>query len=172
MKNYLKYFSIKYLRTKFTKENFKALFQKIISLKISSPKIALSIALGIFIGLALPIGLQTIAILPLATLMGCNIFLASGAALISNPITVFPIYYSAIKLGGYLTGIQLSWKRIDAAISNPTWSNISTLGNDGLVVFFTGSIIEGIIGAILFYFISLFFVKKWRSKHPATGNIS
>lgn len=171
MTNLKKYFTVSYIKTLFTKEKIKEFIKRIISLKASSPKIAFSIALGIFIGLMIPIGLQTIILIPIATLLGCNIFLASGATLISNPLTMFPIYYSAVKIGEFLTGINLSWDRIEVAIMNPTWNNILSLGNDGLIVFFTGSFLEGVVGGVIFYLAALYLIKKWRKKHlPAISN--
>ena len=171
MRNIKKYFTIRYIKTLFTKEKIKEFIKRLVSLKATSPKIAFSIALGIFIGLMIPIGLQTIILIPIATLLGCNIFLATGATLISNPVTMFPIYYSAVKIGEFLTGINLSWSRIEVAMTNPTWNNILSLGNDGLIVFFTGSFIEGIIGGVIFYLVALYFINKWRKKHLPAINV-
>ena len=146
------------------KETLKEFLHNLISLKISSSKIALSIAIGIFIGLMIPIGLQTVIIVPLATLLGCNVIVATTSTLISNPITMLPLYYTAIKIGEFLTGKSLSWDNFETVISSPTWGNLTSLGGDGLLVFFSGSTLMGIIFGVITYFITLNIIIKLRER--------
>lgn len=172
MKNIIAHFSIKNIKSSFSKEKIKHFLHKLVTLDASPSRIAISAAFGVFIGLLLPIGLQTIVILPLATLFGFNIVLALTASLISNPITMIPLYYTAVKIGEFITGISISWNRFEILFEDPSWSNLFSLGNDGLAVFFSGSFLMGLTAAILTYFLILFLVIELRNRKTRKGTSS
>ena len=151
----LKKISLKELKNIFKKEKLKEYLHKLVNLKATPGKIAFSVALGIFIGLLIPMGLQTIFIIPLAMFTGSNLIVAYTATLISNPFTILPIYYLSVKIGSYFTKINFTWNEFNAVINNPTYNNIIKLGSDGMIVFFTGAFLQAIIFSALFYFISL-----------------
>ena len=169
MKNIIAQLSFKNIKSYFSKEKIKHYLHKLVTLDASASKIAFSFAFGIFIGLLLPIGLQTIVILPVATLLGCNIILAMTASLISNPVTMIPLYYSAVRIGEFITGITISWNRFEVLFENPSWGNLFTLGNDGLAVFFSGSSLMGLAGATLTYFAILYLVTELRKRRVKKG---
>ena len=155
MEELKKIFTFQELKNLFKKDKLKEYLHKLVNLQATPAKIAFSIALGIFIGLLIPMGLQTIFIIPLAMATGCNLIVAYAATLISNPFTIIPIYYLSVRIGSYFTHINFSWNEFNTVINNPTYGNIVKLGADGMIVFFTGSFFQAIIFSALFYFISL-----------------
>lgn len=155
MEDLKKIFSIKELKNIFKKDKLKEYLHHLVNLQATPAKIAFSIALGIFIGLLIPMGLQTIFIIPLAMFTGSNLIIAYAATLISNPITIIPIYYLSVQIGIYFTKINFTWTEFNAVINHPTYSNIIKLGSDGIIVFFTGAFLQAIVFSALFYFISL-----------------
>ena len=155
MEDLKKIVSLKELKNVFKKETLKEYLHKLVNLQATPGKIAFSVALGIFIGLLIPMGLQTIFIIPLAMFTGCNLIVAYAATLISNPVTIIPIYYLSVKIGTYFTKINFTWDEFSTVINNPTYGNIIKLGSDGIIVFFTGALLQAIIFSALFYFISL-----------------
>ncbi|MCF8242043.1 MAG: DUF2062 domain-containing protein [Melioribacteraceae bacterium] len=147
-----------------SKKDIKKFLKKIVSLNAKPSHIAFSIALGIFIGMLIPIGLQTVIALPFALMLECNLFLTMGATLISNPVTVVPMYYSAIRIGEYLTSSEISWDKVNRIFEYPTFQNFADLGKEGLIIFFTGSFIQGIIAALIIYLITNQFVVYARKR--------
>lgn len=63
--------------------------------------VALGLALGVFFGLLFPVA-QIIAAAAAALLLRANIPAAVGSTLITNPITVAPLYYGAYHLGAWM----------------------------------------------------------------------
>ena len=124
MEELKKIISLKELKNIFKKDKLKEYLHKLVNLKASPAKIAFSIALGIFIGLLIPMGLQTFFIIPLAMFTGSNLILAYAATLVSNPFTVIPIYYFSVQVGSYFTKINFTWNEFNFVITNPTYSNI------------------------------------------------
>jgi len=146
----------------FNKEKLKRFIKKILLINAEPWRIALSVAIGIFIGLFIPVGFQTIITIPLALFLQCNLFLATTATLISNPLTVVPLYYLNIKIGSFFTSIQISTDEFINLTSNFSFDSFQKLGADLLIVFFTGSFVEGLVAGILSYFIVLQSVKFYR----------
>jgi uncharacterized protein (DUF2062 family) len=152
------------LKKKLNKENIKKILNRegfknyvvgLLRLKVHPTKIAFSIALGIFVGLAIPMGLQTFAIIPLVLLTNSNLFLAWAATFVTNPLTFIPIYIFSYKVGENILGNPISANYIDLIISDPSWNNVWNLGSEGLVVFLTGLFVIGTLGAAISYVLSL-----------------
>ena len=145
-------------------EKIKLFLKKTLRLKVKPWRIALSLALGVFIGLSVPIGLQTIVATPIALLFQCNLPLTLTATLVSNPVTVVPLYLLYFRIGEFLTSIQIPMILIDNVMQSPTFDNISQLSIDAVFIFFVGSLLIGIIGGIFTYFISLRIIIWYRIK--------
>lgn len=164
MKEFRKIISHENLKNIFKKNKLRNNIQKLVTLQATTKEIAFSIALGIFIGLLIPMGLQTVFIIPLAAATGSNIALAYTATLISNPFTIIPIYYSALQIGSYLTKINFTWNDFNIVIINPTYGNIIKLGSEGLAVFFTGALLQAILFSAFFYIISFKSIEYLRKR--------
>ena len=108
-------------------------------------------ALGMFIGCAVPFGLQLIVAVPLAMMMRISKIGATLGTFITNPITIFFIYpaqtYAVNRLlfdgslsFSYLT--QMEW----------TWQSVRRLGAEAVASFFIGGLLLAIILAPITYF--------------------
>ncbi len=123
-------------------------------------KISLSIAIGIFVGLAIPMGVQTFFIIPFIILFRANFILAYMATYISNPITILPIYYSALRIGEFIIrdflGIKIiiNFNKVQQLLNYFTFDKLILLGKEFLITFTIGLIIQGIIVTILIFFVS------------------
>ena len=126
---------------------------KWILLESDPGKITNSLVLGLLIGLIIPIGLQSVVAIPVSLLINCNIVIVLTATLISNPLTVVPIYYSAFLIGESLTGLEVPWSVIEEHIENASIENWYSLGGDVLIILLTGVLIQGIVISGLAYFI-------------------
>lgn len=128
--------------------------------------IARGVAIGFMVGMVIPFGLQV----PIAILLA---FIFKGAKIpafactwVTNHVTVFFIYPVQCWIGSYLIGnpLQLAKveKQLDAVINERTWASLSALGGQVVASFFAGGFLFGIILAVPGYFISLYWVKKYR----------
>lgn len=123
-------------------------------------KISLSIAIGIFVGLTIPLGFQTFFIIPFIILFRANFIIAYTATYISNPITVLPIYYSALKIGEFIIHnffkmkVMINFSKVQQLINNFSFDNLFFYGKEFLITFIIGLFIQGIIITILIFFIS------------------
>lgn len=138
---------------KINKASIKYYYYKLLNLESTPKEIAFSIALGIFIGLLFPIGLQTLIAIPIALLFGSNILLTLTATLISNPITMLPIYYAAISLGKYITHIEINWTTVNRFLSSPSFNSFISLSSNGLIVFFTGASVMALFFSVTIYLV-------------------
>lgn len=65
--------------------------------------VATGIAIGLFIGLAIPVAQILLAAIA-AVALRANVAVAAAGTLVTNPLTVPPIYYAAYQLGAWATG--------------------------------------------------------------------
>ncbi len=65
---------------------------------------ALGIAVGLFVGLGIPFGMQMVALGLLRLLFGFNSVLAFLFTWVANPVTLVPLYYGYYRLGCLLAG--------------------------------------------------------------------
>ncbi len=149
-------------------------------------RIALGMALGIFIGILPIMGIQMTVVAIIALPLRGNLKAAVAGVWISNPITFIPMYWGYYKFGLlFFPSRQVSWERfteIIAAAAEWDWSNVcgSTvkildLGADILIPMWTGATILAFAFGIPTYFVTKRFVvshrarkaaKKERRQHP------
>lgn len=67
-------------------------------------RIALGVAVGMFVAWTPTIGFQMVLTVLLATLLGANKLVGVPCAWISNPLTLVPIYYPNYRVGRWLLG--------------------------------------------------------------------
>ncbi|MGI9342432.1 MAG: DUF2062 domain-containing protein [Gammaproteobacteria bacterium] len=94
---------------------FAALFSHPTFFSVSRRSIAGAIWIGLFVGL-LPIPGQTVLAILAALLLRVNVPIAAITTLITNPVTMGPIFYATYSLGRTILGIppqdfniELSW---------------------------------------------------------------
>lgn len=137
------------------------LFKRFVSVSKDPRHIAFSISLGILFGIIIPIGLQTLIIVPIAAILRANVYLSTSATLITNPITVVPIYYLAFKIGSYLTANELNWFEIEKIMNNPSYNNLSSLGSNILFPLLLGNLIFASVLSIIIYFAAFYIMKSY-----------
>ena len=127
-------------------------------------------ALGMFIGCAVPFGLQLIVSIPLALMMRVSKVGATLGTLITNPITIFVIYpaqtwaVNRLLFGGSLTFqrlMDMEW----------TWPSVRHLGAEAMVSFFLGGLALGMILSPITYFLVRRIVLRHRSKWQKKNSI-
>lgn len=114
----------------------------------------MSMALGMFIAIFIPLGLQVWTLAMLLIMIRFNILIATLITLISNPFTILPIYYSAIVLGETITGQNFPWQSFDLFIKDPQIDHIIHFGLDGVFIFLSGLFVMGLLLAIVTYFLA------------------
>lgn len=121
----------------------------------SNPRLtALSMSLGVFVAILVPLGLQSFAFVGLMAIVRYNIIIACTISFITNPLTFLPLYYIAIKIGEFLIGDTFPWKYFNAFIDKPDWSYLLKFGWKGTVILFAGLILLTVIFTPLTYVLS------------------
>ena len=127
-------------------------------------------ALGMFIGCAIPFGLQLVVSVPLAMMMRVSKIGATLGTLITNPVTIFVIYpaqtwaVNRLLFGGSLTFqrlMDMEW----------TWPSVRHLGAEAMVSFFLGGLALGMIMSPITYFLVRRIVLRHRSKWQKKNSI-
>jgi len=117
--------------------------------------IAAGWALGVFVGCAIPFGLQLIISIPLAMMMRVSKIGATLGTLITNPVSIFFIYPAqTFVVNRLLFGGSLTYSRL--AETEWTWAAVRRLGAEVMASFFLG----GFLLAIVLTPIAYFFVKR------------
>ncbi|HEX3074677.1 MAG TPA: DUF2062 domain-containing protein [Ignavibacteriales bacterium] len=129
--------------------------------KQTPSKTALSLTIGWFVGLAVPMGFQTMCAVPLAVAFQCNAFLAYLATNITNPLTAAPIYIFAFKVGAFIIGGGAAEKSLQSLLSDPSLNTLWNFGSNGLTAFLLGCFILAASTSGFIYIISLKFAHKF-----------
>ncbi|MGH1365961.1 MAG: DUF2062 domain-containing protein [Calditrichia bacterium] len=126
---------------------------KWILLEDDPAKITRSLVLGVFIGMTVPIGFQAMLCVPVAIAASSNVAIMIAATLVSNPLTVLPIYYTAMLVGEFFTGSSIPWQMIVDGINDMSVKRWMSLGSDVFTVLGTGVLIQAIVLSALTYVI-------------------
>ena len=140
-----------------------ALKAKMVKDPLPPEDVAAGWALGMFVGCAVPFGLQLIVSVPLALMMRVSKIGATLGTLITNPVTIFIIYpaqtwaVNRLLFGGSLTFqrlMDMEW----------TWHSVRRLGAEAMVSFFLGGLALGMIFSPITYFLVRRLVLRYRRK--------
>jgi uncharacterized protein (TIGR03546 family) len=139
---------------------FKKQLLKLAALNNTPREIAFGAAIGVFIGITPLYGFHTILVLIFALLVPrTNKIAILAGSNISIPPTAPFISWAGYQIGRMILGESypaIHW----SALKHFTYRDFADL----LYPLFLGSFILGIAGALLFYFITLFFVTKMRAR--------
>lgn len=144
--------------------SFRQNIMRFLSLKESSSKIALSIAIGMLVGIIVPMGAQTFVVVPLSLLFKCNPLLSIITTWITNPVTIVPLYFAAYKVGELFLNRSIPWNELELVLKNPTLDKIFSIGIGSIQQIFLGCLVIGIFAAILSYFGVYYIVNYYRKK--------
>jgi uncharacterized protein (DUF2062 family) len=126
-------------------------------------KIALGLALGIFVGFLPIMGIQMAVVLPIALLFRSNKVAAVAGVWITNPVTVIPIYFLDYLVGVLFTPYEhLTWADFKGIFAGATMTRFLELGESFLVPLFVGGAVIGLVAAFLTYFLFKRFVINYR----------
>jgi len=137
---------------------FARLRRKILKERLPPEDIAGGWALGMFIGCAVPFGIQLVIAIPLAMMMRVSKLGATLGTFITNPVTIFFIYpaqtfvMNKILFGGTLTYAKL-------AETQWCWSAVRALGAEIMASFFLGGIaLAAVLTPVTYFAVKRFVV--------------
>lgn len=141
-------------------------FRKFLDHPESAEKTSLAIAIGLFAGLAIPIGLQIPVALLLAMIFRVRKILPLICTCITNPYTVPFLYPLITYLGSIILRERLSLGYIEKAlrglVSDFSWNELWNMSWDILLPFFVGSFVVAVLSATAGYFTSYGILMKYR----------
>lgn len=103
--------------------------------RLSDPKlwqwsrrsVATGLAVGVFVGLLIPVAQILFAALA-AIALRVNLPVAAAGTLITNPLTVPPIYFAAYQLGAWATGAAGAGETVAVDKLSDLWNNMGSIG--------------------------------------------
>ncbi|MEJ2183176.1 MAG: DUF2062 domain-containing protein [Nitrospirota bacterium] len=130
-------------------EGWRARLGVVLSVRDTPRRIAVSFAVGLFVGFSPLIGLHTLLGIALAWAFRLNRVVLLTAVYINNPLSMIPIYTFCTWLGSLMLGVDLSlpsieWKRV-------TMSTVAGQLGDLLLPFLVGSSAVAALAAIVSY---------------------
>jgi uncharacterized protein (DUF2062 family) len=132
-------------------DTLKALRDKMVADPLPPGRVAAGWALGMFIGCAVPFGMQLVISVPLAVLFRISKIGASVGTLITNPVSIFFIYpaqtYAVNKL---FFGGSLSYSKLREM--EWTWEAVKSLGVEAVICFFAGGLVLAAVLTPMTYF--------------------
>ncbi|HHO46995.1 MAG TPA: DUF2062 domain-containing protein [Desulfobacteraceae bacterium] len=145
---------------------------KFVRLRGNPQGLAMGVAIGVFIGISPTMPLHTIAIIGFTLLMRVSTVAALiSATIVSNPLTLVPLYYLCWLTGNFVLPGRLTWGRIEEVLhvlANQGFMDslraVSHLGIDAIAVMLTGGFLLGLPAALLSYFFSYYFFMAIRRK--------
>jgi uncharacterized protein (DUF2062 family) len=138
-------------------------------------KIALGLALGIFVGFLPIMGIQMVVVSLIALPLRANLKGALVGVWMSNPLTFIPLYYGNYLFGRmFLSTRAVGWKEFAGTITHASdWSwttirsslaNLVDMGSDILLPLWVGSAILAVLFSIPVYFFTYRFVITYRAR--------
>lgn len=141
-------------------------------------KLAMGVAVGVFITFTPTIGLQMALCVGLAWMLRANAFVGIPIVWISNPLTFVPIYYPLYLLGASIVGVEPVGQQwfIDLVEHSPEgwWAGVKHFANQLLGVagpLWTGCIVFATLTAVPSYYVTYYAIwgyrmRKWGSLTP------
>ncbi len=138
-------------------------------------KIALGLALGIFVGFLPIMGIQMVVVSLIAIPFRANLKGALVGVWMSNPLTFIPLYYGNYLFGRMFVSTQaVGWKEFAGTITHASdwnWTtirsslaNLVDMGSDILLPLWVGSAILAVLFSIPVYFFTYRFVITYRER--------
>jgi uncharacterized protein len=146
----------------------KFLYYKLVRTDGTPQSIALAVAIGIFVGCIIPIGVwaQTALSILLAIKFKTNPGIAFAMTWISNPYSVIFLYPTFCYVGSRVIGANLTFAQIKGnilkVIHDFSWSAFWGLGSELALSYIIGGFIFGAVGAGIGYYITYKVIKKYK----------
>lgn len=143
--------------------------------------IAGGLAIGVLIGLSPTLPFHTPIIIALTLITRTSLLAGIIVSwLVCNPLTFFPIYYTAVRVGNYLTPYHISIEKIQLLIDSATQAGgfkesieiVMSLGGEAVVVLLVGGFVFALPFSILSYYLAVpFFEKRQAKRNRADSKI-
>ena len=125
-------------------------------------------ALGMFIGCAIPFGLQLIVSVPLAIMMRVSKVGATVGTLITNPVTIFFIYPAQTWA---MYNILFGSREMGELPTEWTRESVMALSGPVIISFFLGGLALALVLSPITYFLVKRIVIKYRKLWPRKNSI-
>ena len=151
----------------------------------SPHRIALGVSLGLFIAYMPPLGFHILLLIFLSIIFKANKFVALTFVWVSNPFTIFLLYYPSYLIGrtiltylGYEDGFAaaeisslfhqyLSFEHVVSGFfTSQFWRQMGSLIVQTGLEMFIGGLILGTFVAVTAYFAAYYCICWYRKKHP------
>ncbi len=148
------------------------LFYRVFSLNDTPHRIALGVAVGMFVAWTPTMPFQMVLTITISALVGANKFVGVPFVWITNPVTLIPIYGPNYILGSWLLGRQSAIKHFVSemqqcmSFSGGFWKTTKAWWQATLNFFaplWLGSLLMGIVVAAISYCLILWGVIKFRA---------
>ncbi|MCF7792197.1 MAG: DUF2062 domain-containing protein [Victivallales bacterium] len=146
----------------------KYLYYKLLRSEGTPHSIALAVAIGVFVGCIIPIGIwgQTVVSIVVAIKFRTNPGIAYAATWVSNPYSVIFMYPAYCYVGSHIIGHSMTFIQIKETlmevIHNFSWHTFGQLGYSLALSYFVGAVIFGLIGSIIGYYVIYFIMNKYK----------
>ena len=141
---------------------FRDLREKMVKEPLPSSRVAAGWSLGMFVGCAVPFGLQLLVSVPLSVMWRVSKVGATVGTLITNPVTIFFIYPAQTYfVNRYILGGSLSFERLKNV--EWTYSAVKALGMEAMISYLLGGLILALVLSPVTYFTVKFIVDRARS---------
>ena len=141
-------------------------YHKAVREKGSPEYVARGWAIGMFIGFAVPFGLQLMVSIPLSFLLKGSKLGAAVGTLATNHFTIFIIYPFQCWLGSRLIGSPLSiaeiTSKLEYVFQNQDYTTLFSLGKTLILSFFIGGFLLAFISSPICYYLVKHLVIQYR----------
>lgn len=147
------------------RRKLKRVYIRIVAAKGSPQQVAAGLALGVFLGMAVPWGLQIAAAVVAATILNVARVPAVIGVNVTNPLTVPFLYLLAWRIGNWVLkpftgGSQpIEWGKMEH-----TLRAFLSLAGGVLLRMTIGGILMGVVLAVITYFLTLWGLIRFREK--------
>jgi uncharacterized protein len=138
--------------------------REIVKLDDPPHKLALAVAIGVFIAFSPWLGLHIVSCLLFAWIFRVSKFVVLTATFVNNPWTMVPLYAFNLWFGVRLTGGEITIPEI--AWSEIGFRELFTILKPYLWPFVAGSLAAGTIAGVLSYFVFHWAVTRYRKVEP------
>ena len=133
-------------------------------------RVALGVALGMFVAFTPTIGFQMVIVLALASVLRANKLVGVPLVWISNPLTIPAIFYAGYSLGR----VVLGWPRLDPlwwrALAEPPsgwweitvfyWNRVAQIA----APLWLGLVLFGLLAAVASYCVVFYSLRNWQER--------
>lgn len=148
---------------------FKDRIRNMLLIDATPHRIALSFAIGVFIGVSPLLGIHTVLGLILAYLFRLSKLATLTGVFVTNPVSIIPIYSFCMWVGMLILGVDMTH-----IVSDIDWlhMSIASMGKELetlLWPFIVGTLSVGAVGAVAGYFAVRYYIKLERWGMSSVG---